>query len=115
VVVPFAFTFAHRALAAAEILALAAALIFRRFFGAASPFAAFTLAHLAFAAAAIFARAAADMRRFFGDPTGDGAGIPPPSAIESIRTCSFSIFSLMAMMRWSWLMGNSAKFVIGDW
>jgi hypothetical protein len=117
VVVPFAFTFAHRALAAAEILALAAALILRRFFGAASTFAAFTLAHLAFAAAAIFARTEADMWRFWGASAGAGVGIPPPPlpAIESIWPCSASICSLIERIWWSWLVVKSVRFVMGDW
>jgi hypothetical protein len=82
---PAALTFAHRALAAAAIFALAAALILRRLFGAASRFANFTLAHLALAAAAIAARPAGDMRRFLGASTVTGDEIPPPPpAIESI-------------------------------
>ena len=99
---PAAFAFAHRARAAAAIIAFHAALIFRRFFGAASPFAALNLAHRALAAAEIRARPAADMRRFFGVSKGVGIGIsPPPPGIELICPCSASIFSLTVIIRLS--------------
>lgn len=61
----WAFIFAQRALAAAEILALAAALIFHFFLaGFTDNFRPLTFAHRALAAAEIFALAAALIFRF---------------------------------------------------
>jgi len=140
VVLPAAFTLAHLALAAAASLALTAGLLRRSFFLAAFtlahlafvpaimaalpaalnrflPFLAFplTLAHLARCAAAILARTAADLRCFFGSSTANGDGTsPPPAVIESIWPCSASICSLMAMMRWSWLVVKLVRFVMRD-
>jgi hypothetical protein len=64
---PAALAFAHRALAAAEILALAAALSLLLALGASltATFVPFTFAHLALAAAEILALAAALIVRFF--------------------------------------------------
>lgn len=59
---PAAFAFFNLPRAAAASLALSAGLIFRRFLGATSPFAALNLAQRALAAAAIRARRAADKR-----------------------------------------------------
>jgi len=72
-------TFAHLALAAAAILALPAALIFRRFFtglasGLASDSPASTFAHLAFNAALFFAFPAALNRYFLFPLTGSDTG-----------------------------------------
>ena len=109
-------TLAQRAFAAAEIAALPAAL------NRLLPFLAglksvapvpLILAHLARCAAAILARTAADLRPFFGASSADGFGIPPPPAMESICACSASICSLMARMRWSWVVVNSVMFM-GD-
>lgn len=117
VVFPSARTLAHLALAAAASLALTAGLLRRSFFLAAfgvavSPL---TSAHLACWAAAILARTAADLRCFFVGSTEDGDGIsPPPPAMESIWPWRASICSLMAMMRWSWLVVKFARLIISD-
>jgi hypothetical protein len=98
------FTLAHLALVAATMAALPAALNrLLPFFGSLGDVGAvpLILAHLALAPAAILARAAGDMRRFFGTLTADVEGIAPSPAIESIWPCSFSICSLMDIIRWS--------------
>ncbi len=106
---PSALTLAHLALAIAASRAFTAGLIrrsgFLATFGAA--LAPFTLAHLALAAAAILARPAADMWRFFGAVPAAGALLSPPPAKASSWPCSFSIFSLIAMIRWSWVVVKS--------
>lgn len=105
-------TLAHLALVAATIAALPAAL--RRllaFFGAVP----LTLAQRALAPAAIRARAAADMRRLLAGFSGDGEGIMPSEAIESIWLLSISICSLMAMILLSWSVVKSIRFVMCQW
>jgi len=89
-VLPAALALTQRALAAALILALAAALIFRFFFGAgfADDFDPFCLAHLALCAAAIFARAALLIVRF-GLAVLAGVMLPPPMSLAS-SFCSSS-------------------------
>ena len=88
--------FAQRAFANADILALAAALIFRLAFltGFADGFVPFTFAHLALAAAAIFALPAALIfRLFFGLASETGLDGEPKSL--PIRFSSDSILSFM--------------------
>lgn len=93
---------AHRALVPAMMAARPAALnrLLRFFAGLAAAAALpLTLAHLARAPAAILARAAADMRRRLALY---GARVAPLSPVtDSISLCSFSICSLIAMMRLS--------------
>src|SRR5580658_9572007 len=91
---PAAFAFAHLAFAAAAILALEAALIFRRFFGAASALAPFALAHRAFCAAAIAALVALDRLYTPRRLTGAGAAASPPPAMELSCAVRLSISSL---------------------
>jgi hypothetical protein len=102
-VFPVCFTFAHLALAAALILALPAALIFRVFLGPlAVPFPPFRcLAHRALCAAAILRRALADMVRLgVEDPRSEGP-LPKPRIWVSSDS-RFSIRSLTAAARRSW-------------
>jgi hypothetical protein len=82
--------FAQRALAAALILALAAALIFRFLFGAgvADGFEPFCLAHRALCAAAILALAALLIVRL-GLTVLAGFALPPPMSLAS-SFCSSS-------------------------
>jgi hypothetical protein len=91
---PAALTFAHRALAASEIFAFAAALIFRLAFlaGFAEDDFPLTFAHRAFCAAMILARPAALIFRFFfgSAPETDLADEPKNLAI---RLSSVSIMS----------------------
>ena len=89
VVFPSARTFAHLALAAAEIAALPALLMrLFPFLGGLESVASvpLILAHLARCAAAILALVAADLRCFFGAfrADGDGASLSPPPAMDSI-------------------------------
>jgi hypothetical protein len=109
---------AHLALVPAIIAALPAALnrLLPFFAGrAAVASVPLILAHLACWATAILARTAADLRCFFGSSTEEGDGIStPPAAMESIWPWRASICSLMAMMRWSWLVVKLVRFVLGD-
>jgi len=77
---PAAFALAHRFLAAAAIRALPVALIFRRFLGAASAFAALILAHRALTAM----RATSERDNLFRPRRLIGAEEAPPLAIDSI-------------------------------
>jgi hypothetical protein len=79
---------------AAAILALPAALILRRFFGAASTLAPFTFAQRAFCTAAIRARPAADIPR---RPRGLAAAATSPPAMAASSVSNSSIFSLIEM------------------
>ena len=111
-----ALTFAHLALVPAIIAALPAALNRRLPFLAglesASPL---IFAQRALAAAAILARTAADLRRRLLVAI-IGIGESLSAVMESIRPCSFSIRSLMAMILLSWLVVKSVKLiVIGHW
>ena len=123
---PLALTLAHLALAVAASLALTAGLERRSFLaGLGVDFWAFNLADRIFRA---LARALISLRRWAAvmwylrlagaeASTGDGVGTsppPPPEAIDSISPCSASICSLMAIMRWSCPVVNSAKSVMGD-
>jgi hypothetical protein len=107
----FPFALAHLAFAPAMMAALPAALNRRLpVFGPV----ALILAHLALAAAAIRARPAADMWRFFGAAIVDGLGIPSPPTTEFSSPSRVAIRSLMAIMRLSWPIVKSVRFVIGD-
>jgi hypothetical protein len=110
-----AFTFAHRALVAAIMAALPVALNRLFFLAGLEIFAPvpLILAQRAFAAADILALTAADLRRFFGASSVDGIGISPPPAMESSWLCSFSIFSLIAIISLSWLVVKFVMFM-GD-
>jgi hypothetical protein len=113
-----AFTLAHRAFVAATMAALPAALnCLLPIRGVLEAFGVLPLirAHRALAPAAILARAAADMRRFLGAFTADAESFPPPPASASSFPFSFSICSLMAIIRCSWIVVKSIRFVIGDW
>jgi hypothetical protein len=87
---PSALAFAQRALAAAASFARPAALIFRRFFGAALP--PLIFAHLARCTAAMAALAALDILRRFRPLRGEEA---PLSVMPASSSFSFSISSLM--------------------
>jgi hypothetical protein len=101
VVLPAAFAFCHLALATADILARAAALIFLRPFvaGFRAPLL-FNLPHLFRAPAAIAARPAADILRF---TKGEGIPAPLPPMISSNWACRDSSFALILMALFSCL------------
>jgi hypothetical protein len=84
---PAAFALAHLALAAAAIFARPAALIFRRFFGAALP--PLIFAHRALWAAAIAALAALE-RLYTPRPLRGAGALPPAIAPSSASNCSIS-------------------------
>src|ERR1017187_6311088 len=107
---PAALALAQRAFAAAEILALAAALIFLFFAGAlATGFAPLTFAHRAFCAAAILARPAALILRFFGALADTEAGAP---RVEASSLFNASIFSLMSAARRSCVAVNDDNWIL---
>lgn len=104
-------TFAQRAFAAADILALPAALIVRFFLvGAlAEGFAPLTFAHRALAAALILARPAALILRFLGTLADTEAGAP---RIEASSLFNASIFSLRSAARRNCVVVNDDKSLI---
>lgn len=88
--------FAHRALAAALILALAAALIVNFFGAGLAGLTDLILAHRAFWAAMILARPAALIFRFFfGAGAATGSGVEPSKRFNSVSKVSISSLRLM--------------------
>ena len=94
-VLPAAFALAHRALAAAAILARPSALIMDFFFSGLAPFA---FAQRAFCAAEILARAAALILDFF---FGAGAGVEEEPRMEVSSFSKAVILSLRSAARFS--------------
>ena len=108
---PAALAFAHLALAAAEILALAAALILRFFGCDGSAFCPLAFAHLAFWAAAILALPAALILRLdFGAATGAAGLFEEPKILCSLFWSDW-ILSLMLAARLNCL---AERFAIGE-
>jgi hypothetical protein len=95
-------TLAQRAFAAAEILALAAALIFL-FFAGFADLTVLAFAHRAFWAATILARPTALILRFFGALADNETGAP---RIEASSLFNVSIFSFRPAARRSWTLVN---------
>lgn len=109
---PAALTLAQRFFAAAEILALPAALIFRLLAGAlAAGFAPLTFAQRALAAAEILARPAALIFLFFGPLVVAGAEVPK---IEDSSLVNAAIFSFRSAARRSWVAVNDNRLLIVD-
>lgn len=111
---PAALILAQRALANAESLDLAAALIVRFLTGALTAgFAPLIFAHRAFWAAAILARPAALILLFFGALAVTGAGAP---RIEASSLFNASIFSLRSAAWRSWVVVNVDNwlFIVGS-
>lgn len=100
-VLPAAFALAHRALAAAAILARPAALMVYFFLviGMAAGLAFLTLAQRAFCAAAILARPAALILNFF---FGAGAGVEAEPKMEASSFSKALISSLRSAACFSW-------------
>lgn len=107
---PAALSLAQRAFAAAEILALAAALIVRFLAGALmAGFAALIFAQRAFCAFAILALPAALILPFFGALA--GAGVEAPS-IEASSLVNASIFSLRSAACLNCVVVNDSRLLI---
>lgn len=100
---------AQRAFAAAEILALAAALIFRLLTVLAAGLGPLAFAHRRFCAAAIFALAEALILRFLEALADTGAGAP---RIEANFSFNASIFALRPAARRSCVVVNDNRFVM---